>query len=161
MNRRTMGLAAAVAAALTGSANAHHGYAQYDRCAPAGFEGEIERISWGDPHIVFDLKADDATTYRVEWINMQQLRNAGLESGALHLGDRVLVVGSLNRNPELKIVTLLSEISRPADGWRWSRTRRSICRSDAASSADAGAPSADAGAPSADAGAPSADAPSR
>jgi len=103
-------------------ANAHHGYAQYDRCQNLSVEGEIEQISWANPHIVMTLRGDDALTYRVEWINLQQLRRSGISSGILEVGDRVVVTGSKNRVPELLILTLLKAIDRPADGWHWSRS---------------------------------------
>ncbi len=115
----TIGLFASAAGS---SANAHHGYSQYDRCQRLSVEGEIEQISWANPHIVVTLKGDDAVAYRVEWISLQQLQRSGLASGILEVGDRVVVTGSKNRDPERVILTLLKAIDRPADGWHWSRS---------------------------------------
>jgi hypothetical protein len=39
-------------------------------------------------------------------------------------GDHLIITGSVNKNPEKKILTLLTEISRPADGWRWENPAR-------------------------------------
>jgi hypothetical protein len=112
--------------ALCSTARAHHGYAQYDRCAFDTIEGAIESVEWANPHIVMSVKTAE-TTYRIEWLALQQLQRAGLDSGVLKVGDRLLITGSKNRNPELNVMTLLTEISRPSDGWRWSRPKTEVC----------------------------------
>jgi hypothetical protein len=113
---------------LTATASAHHGYSEYDRCEFATVEGEILRLEWGNPHVLVSLKTAD-TTYRVEWATVDQLRRANVEDGALKVGDRVVITGSKNRNPELNIITLLTSVSRPSDGWSWSRPRNQVCKS--------------------------------
>jgi hypothetical protein len=67
------------------------------------------------------------TIYRVEWFTMQQLTRAGLAKDALRSGDDVVITGSQNRNPELNVMTLLTAIGRPSDGWSWSRPRADVC----------------------------------
>jgi hypothetical protein len=129
MNRSTIRLSLAVLAALTltATASAHHGYSEYDRCEFATFEGEILRLEWGNPHVLISLKTAE-TTYRVEWATIDQLRRANVEDGTLKAGDRVVITGSKNRNPELSVITLLSSVSRPSDGWSWSRPRNQVCK---------------------------------
>ena len=129
MNRSVTGisLAALAALALTATASAHHGYSEYDRCEFATLEGEILRLEWTNPHVLMSLKTTEAT-YRVEWATVDQLRRANVEDGALKAGDRVVITGSKNRNPNLNVVTLLSSVSRPSDGWSWSRPRNQVCK---------------------------------
>ena len=116
---------AVAALALGATASAHHGYSEYDRCEFATVEGETLRIQWGNPHVLISLKSADIT-YRVEWATVDQLRRANVEDGTLKAADRVVMVGSKNRNPE-KVITLLSSVSRASDGWSWSRPRNSVC----------------------------------
>jgi Family of unknown function (DUF6152) len=113
--------------ALGSAAHAHHSYAQYDRCEAVTIEGKIERIEWTNPHIILSVKTDE-TIYRVEWFTMLQLAQAGLDERALKSSDEVVITGSKNRNPELNVMTLLTAISRPSDGWSWSRPRADVCR---------------------------------
>ena len=112
--------------ALSATAHAHHGYAQYDRCASVTIEGEVQRVEWANPHVLLDVKAADAT-YRIEWLALQQLQRAGYDSGVLKTGDHVLITGSMNRDPEAKMMTLLTQVSRPSDGWAWSRPTSTVC----------------------------------
>jgi hypothetical protein len=35
----------------------------------------------------------------------------------------VIITGAAMRDPNLKVLSLLSEIRRPSDGWRWARER--------------------------------------
>jgi hypothetical protein len=122
-----LSLAALAALTLTATASAHHGYSEYDRCEFATVEGEILRLEWGNPHVLLSLKAAD-TTYRVEWAAVDQLRRSNVEDGTLKAGDRVVIIGSKNRNPELNVITLLTSVSRPSDGWSWSRPRNQVCK---------------------------------
>jgi hypothetical protein len=114
-------LAANVAAA---PAHAHHSYAQFDRCTNVALEGEIASVSWVNPHIVIDLKTKEVPGYRIEWFGLSQLEQAGIAAQTLKTGDHVVIVGSAMRDPALKVLSLVSEISRPSDGWSWKRAPR-------------------------------------
>src|SRR6478735_6772709 len=127
LSRIRISLAVLAALTLTATARAHHGYSEYDRCEFATFEGEILRLEWGNPHVLISLKTAEIT-YRVEWATIDQLRRANVEDGTLKAGDRVVITGSKNRNPELSVITLLSSVSRPSDGWSWSRPRNQVCK---------------------------------
>jgi hypothetical protein len=116
-------LAAVAAASGAGDASAHHSYAAFDRCKPIALEGEIDKVEWANPHIVIDLRAKDAGTYRIEWFALGQLAQADIAAGTLQAGDHVIITGAPMRDPNLKVLSLLSEIRRPGDGWRWARER--------------------------------------
>jgi hypothetical protein len=60
----------------------------------------------------------------VEWGAPYQLSRQGISSAPVKEGDHLIVSGSINRNPEKHILTLVQEISRPADGWHWENPNR-------------------------------------
>ena len=104
-------------------AHAHHSYARFDPCNPIALEGEINKVEWVNPHIVIDLRTEDVASYRIEWFALGQLAQADIATGTLQTGDRVVITGAPMRDPNLKVLSLLSEIRRPSDGWRWGRER--------------------------------------
>ena len=115
--------AALAALVLSGPAAAHHSYAQFDPCTRVTIEGEIERLSWANPHIVMTVNAGDAGTFRVEWFDLFRLRRQGLSTEVLKEGDRVVISGARHRDPDIMVMTLLSEV-RPVNGsWNWSQSR--------------------------------------
>jgi hypothetical protein len=89
--------------AATSSARAHHSHAMfYDPCKSLTLEGRVESVQWKDPHILFDLKLDDGTTYHAEWMGLRGVENhggVGPAQDALKFGVRVVVVGNLLRDP--------------------------------------------------------------
>jgi hypothetical protein len=97
----------------------HHGYAEYDRNAPVSLEGTVQQVMWGNPHVLITLQTESQGTYTVEWRAMLQLSRSGLNANPFKVGDRVIVTGCVNKNPERHILTLVREMSRPADGWNW------------------------------------------
>jgi hypothetical protein len=143
MTRHTVILAAAVGVGLclctaaAPSARAHHSYAIFaDPCASVTIEGRIENIQWKEPHVWFDLMADDGTVYHAEWTSLSGLSTRGATPPAtetLKAGDRIVVTGSRMRDaaairaavPELKSdprpnsVTALTQVRRASDGWTW------------------------------------------
>ena len=104
--------------------SAHHGYAEYDRNAPASLEGTVKHVLWANPHVVLTLETQDRGEYSVEWMAIFQLSRQGINAVPVKEGDRLIVTGSMNRNPEKRILTLVQEISRPADGWHWVNPNR-------------------------------------
>jgi len=109
-----------VASLLTaGSVIAHHGYTEYDRNATVALEGTIKRVVWANPHVVLTLETQEKGEYSVEWGAVAQLTRQGISAASVRQGDHLIVTGSINRNPDKRILTLLREISRPADGWHW------------------------------------------
>ena len=108
---------------------AHHGYAEYDRNAPVTLEGTVKHILWANPHVVLTLETETKGDYSVEWNAVFQLARFGIKSDSVKEGDRLLITGSINRNPEKRILTILQEISRPADGWHWENPNRTSVNS--------------------------------
>lgn len=108
----------AIAAMSSEIASAHHSYAAYDRCKTFTIAGEIERISWANPHVVFTLRADTGS-YLIQWLDVERLKKEGVSVHDLKAGDEVVVSGSANRDPSVHILTLLTAVSRPSDGWTW------------------------------------------
>jgi hypothetical protein len=120
-----------LAGAAAAPAEAHHAYAQYDRCNKVSIEGSVESVAWENPHVVIKLATSGDTVYRIEWQNLNQLAQSGIRSQVLEPGDRLVVTGSTNKNPAIKIMTLLSEIRRTSDGWSWQDRRpaaRAACQ---------------------------------
>ena len=101
----------------------HHGYSEYDRESAVALEGTVEHVLWGNPHVVLTIQIENKGEYSVEWGSVWQLARWGITAPPVKQGDRVIVTGSINRNPERHILTLVREISRPADGWRWTDAR--------------------------------------
>ena len=98
---------------------AHHGYAEYDRNAPVTLEGTLKRLVWANPHVVLTLETETRGEYSVEWGAVFQLLRFGITSAPVKEGDHLIVTGSINKNPEKRILTIIREIRRPADGWQW------------------------------------------
>jgi len=99
---------------------AHHSYAAFDREHPISVEGDIESLLFVNPHVVVGLKTSDGT-YRVEWGALNQMMRWNITRDTLHVGDHVIVTASRTHDPAERRLSLVSEIRRPADGWRWSR----------------------------------------
>src|SRR5215470_9989565 len=106
------------------SAHAHHSYGAYFEDQTVSIEGTVESIHFANPHVTFTLRTDAGEVYTAEWQNLIQLRHGNVGPTTLNAGDRVIVVASPPRDPSSHKITLLREIRRPADGWRWRRTTR-------------------------------------
>ena len=107
-----------------GSMIGHHGYAEYDRNAPVSLEGTVKHVLWANPHVVVTLETQTKGEYSVEWGAVFQLARTGITAVPVKEGDRLIVTGSINRNPEKRILTIIQEIRRPADGWHWENPNR-------------------------------------
>lgn len=115
-----------IALALLGGAapaSAHHSYAQFDRERAVTIEGVLERIEWSNPHVVMQIRADDGALYRIEWQAMSRLSRAGVDRNPFTVGDRLVLTGAAHRDPAVHVMTLMLDISRPADGWSWRDAR--------------------------------------
>jgi hypothetical protein len=100
---------------------AHHGYARFDRCRLFTVAGEIESLTWHNPHVEFTFKTRDGTTYTVVWLSVQQLKRNGVAPDSLKVGDHIEVTGAKRPEEDLREITLMTSIWRPGDGWRWSQ----------------------------------------
>jgi hypothetical protein len=104
-------------------AHAHHSYGMFDQCNATALEGEVDAIEWVNPHIVIYLRTQDVARYRIEWFSLLQLERQGIATETLRAGDRVTITGHAMRDPNLKVLSLLSEIRGPS-GWTWTQPRR-------------------------------------
>ena len=89
-------LAAAIglcAAAFPAAAHHSHGLT-YDACIPVTVEGTVERVEWGEPHVLIHFKTDDGVMYRADWTSPQGLRRRGIDEDTVKTGVRVVVTGA-------------------------------------------------------------------
>jgi Family of unknown function (DUF6152) len=100
---------------------AHHSYARFDRCHLFTLAGEIEHVTWHNPHVELAIRSSEGTAYTIVWLNLPQLKRDGVEPGALRVGDRIEITGAKQPEDNLHVITLLTAIRRLSDGWRWSR----------------------------------------
>ena len=122
--KKTLSAAALGAMLYASSADAHHSYGAYYENQTVTIEGTIESLRFANPHVTFELRTDGGDVYTAEWQNLVQLRHGKVGPETLKSGDRVVVIASPPRDPSSHKITLLREIQRPADGWRWRRTTR-------------------------------------
>jgi hypothetical protein len=121
----TRTLAATLVVVLAaGTAYGHHSYGAYYENQTVTIEGTIDTIRFANPHVVMTLRTDAQQVYTLEWQNLIQLRHGNVGPATLKAGDRLVVIGSPPRDSSSHTITLLREISRPSDGWRWRRTTR-------------------------------------
>jgi hypothetical protein len=123
--RRSILTSVAALLVTAGSMIGHHGYAEYDRNAPVTLEGTVKHIVWANPHVVLTLETETKGEYSIEWAAIFQLARTGITAVPVKEGDRLIITGSINRNPEKRILTIVQEMSRPADGWHWETPNRS------------------------------------
>ena len=104
---------------LAGSANtsAHHSYAGFDQHRTVSVGGTIEKIVFGNPHVVLTVRMKDSTVYTVTWMSGSQLTRQGVATDDLRVGDVVVVSGSPSR--ESAELAKISEVRRLSDGWTW------------------------------------------
>ena len=122
--KRTVFTSIAALLLSVGSMIAHHGYAEYDRNAPVSMEGIVKQVLWTNPHVILTLETQTKGEYSVEWGAVFQLARTGITAVPVKAGDHLVVTGSINRNPEKRILTIVQEIRRPADGWHWESPNR-------------------------------------
>ncbi len=113
----------AMAALLAGvvSLGAHHTHPadEWDLQSPVSIEGTVVRVYWGLPHAWFKVVNQEKQEYHVEWTTPATMAAHGIPTSPIKEGDRVTFTGVLNRGRDKRILALLTEIRRPADGWRW------------------------------------------
>jgi hypothetical protein len=102
------------------AAVAHHP-PRFERCQRFTVTGELERIQWTNPHVLLSLRTDDGSSREVGWLNLQQLRRAGIQVDTLHIGDRLVVQGGIRRKADDNEPMLLSSVRRLTDGWEWAQ----------------------------------------
>lgn len=101
---------------------AHHGYTAFFSPMERTFtvEGDIERIQYSNPHVVFTINGDDGTVYTVTWQSPAWLKRiAHVTPDTFAAGDHLVIVGAPARDPASHEVTMIREVRRGRDQWRW------------------------------------------
>jgi hypothetical protein len=119
--KRIVWMSIVISVLTAGSVIAHHGYAEYDRDAAVALEGTVKKVVWANPHVLFTLETQNKGEYTVEWMALSQLSVRSINAFTLKAGDRLVITGSINKNPDKRILSLVREINRPADGWHWTQ----------------------------------------
>jgi len=117
----TRTLVPALVLLLVSTASAHHSYGDILREQSVTISGLVDDIEFVNPHVRMQVRADDGVVYAIEWGNITQLTRGNVGRETVRTGDRLLITGSPHRDPEKKLLTLLTEIKRPADGWTWTK----------------------------------------
>lgn len=124
MARLALTVTAIALAAVT--AGAHHSYPAYDRDTPVTLEGTLRAIAFRNPHVILDLDTATGERYRVEWANLSQLAQQGVERDRLKAGDRIRITGYVKRDKSLKDMSLVRMVRRLDDGWQWGDAIQSL-----------------------------------
>jgi hypothetical protein len=109
-----------------GAAQAHHGYTAFfdPQEKTVAVEGELAGLLYANPHVVMTIRAADGTVYTVTWQAATWVeRNAGVTKETFRAGDHLIVIGAPSRDPQSHEVTMVQEVRRPRDSWRWKTMR--------------------------------------
>jgi hypothetical protein len=123
MDRASHWLAALAAMALVGAASssaAHHP-PRFERCQRFTFTGQLEQIEWKNPHVLLTVRTEDGSARQAGWLNVHQLKRAGIRADTLRIGDRLHIEGGTRPKDASQEPILLSTIRRLDDGWEWSQ----------------------------------------
>ena len=112
-------LTLALAAALSLPVGAHHSYSGFAQDRTVALQGRIERILFGNPHVVLNLRTSGGDVYEVVWRASGQLERNGVSRDTLAVGDDVVIKGSPALDAARHELTLIKEVHRPRDGWTW------------------------------------------
>ena len=123
MNRKVFGLLMAVVLLAGARSYAHHSFAAtYFEDKSLTIEGELVQFLYRNPHSFVHVMAPDdkgeMQRWSIEWGGGGQLARQGVGRETLKVGDKVVVVGDLGRNPADHRLRMRS-IVRPSDGWKW------------------------------------------
>ena len=125
--RRTWLALPLLAAALVGSAYAHHSFAAtYFEDKTDKIQGKLVQFLYRNPHSFVHVEAKDPKTgemirWAVEWGAGGQLGRQGVTRDTLKPGDEVVINGNPGRNPEDHRLRMVN-ITRTSDNWKWGGT---------------------------------------
>ena len=106
------------------SPQAHHSYADFLLDQTASVEGNIEELLFVNPHVILKVRDKDSNIYTATWHAALQLGRNNVNATTLKVGDHVIVSGNPSRDATARGLSKVSEVRRPADGWRWSSQSR-------------------------------------
>jgi len=102
-----------VLAALSASALAHHSRVQYDQTKYVELSGEIVKMRWRNPHIVYHMRVTgengEEETWMLEAGSIYMLERTGITENPLNVGDQVKVAGysSKRGDPEFYLQNVM------------------------------------------------------
>jgi hypothetical protein len=114
----TVGMALGAAAAV----QAHHSYASFHdpKERTVTVEGTLERLVYGNPHVVMTIRAADSTVYTITWqSSLWVQKQAGVTAETFTVGDHLVIVGAPSRDAASHEITRVREVRRRRDGWSW------------------------------------------
>ena len=91
---------AAVAAALAGTAAAHHGWA-WAEGDQTTLEGTIQTISFAPPHPSLKVESE-SEVWQIDLGNPRQTERSGFKEGSAKAGDRITVLGNRSQDENEK-----------------------------------------------------------
>ncbi len=94
--------AIAIAAALAGTAAAHHGWA-WAEGEQTTLQGTIETISFAPPHPSLTVMSDDAV-WQIDLGNPRQTERSGFAEGSAKVGDAITVLGNKSADENEKLM---------------------------------------------------------
>ncbi|HEY5623671.1 MAG TPA: DUF6152 family protein [Gammaproteobacteria bacterium] len=111
MLRLLSAAAAAVLTAISLSVQAHHSMSEFDRNVVEEVEGTMSRVSWKNPHVLFEVTSADGTVYLLEGSAVSSQRRRGLTGNEVAVGDAVRVAGwpSTRRDNYIQVNHVLVE----------------------------------------------------
>src|SRR5438552_151318 len=107
------------------SVSAHHGYANFHLDETKTIQGTLVSETYGNPHVVLQLKADDGTVYAATWDSARTLQSC-LTAATLKVGDYLTISGAPHMDPTRHELASLTEVRRQSDGWDWVRRDRKM-----------------------------------
>jgi hypothetical protein len=102
-----------MAISLPGTALAHHSRVQYDQTKYVELSGEIVKMRWRNPHIVYHMRVTNENgedeTWMLEAGSIYMLARTGVRENPLSIGDQVRVAGyaSKNGDPEFYLQNVM------------------------------------------------------
>ena len=102
------------------SPRAHHGHPDFLLRQQSTVEGQLEALSYGNPHVVLKIRTAAGVVYSAEWQAASWLQyHAHVTLTTLRVGDHLIVTGAPSRDPGSHELVRLKEVRRPRDGWTY------------------------------------------
>ena len=99
---------------------AHHSYGMfYATDHRVTLKGQLTKVSFVNPHVMLTIETKNSGTWQAEWTNPDSLTRQGVPQGTVQTGDFLEIEGSPARNPESRVVSAVTKVRRPSDGWSW------------------------------------------
>lgn len=106
----------AVLTLLSSPLLAHHSRANFDNSKKLDLNGTIVDFSWRNPHVYIEIEVIDDSGKPVVWLveghSVTGMKGKGWDKDTLREGERVVISGSPDRNPD-KPFLLMSYIQKP------------------------------------------------